>query len=97
MILLKIVSSAMTDSLLIFIPCSGLPLQINADAQDSPKSMSELLPLFQPECAFSYVATMIAADGLIILRLQALRRARLRAFLAPPRVSKADAHISFMP
>jgi len=51
--------------------------------------MSELLPLFQPECAFSYVATMIAADGLIILRLQALRRARLRALLAPPWVSKA--------
>ncbi|ASI61368.1 hypothetical protein C5T94_26310 [Raoultella ornithinolytica] len=64
----------MTDSLLIFIPCSGLPLQINADAQDSPKSMSELLLLFQPECAFSYPAALLAADGLIISPVNAFNR-----------------------
>ncbi|MBZ7626431.1 hypothetical protein FML20_00775 [Klebsiella michiganensis] len=73
MILLKIVSSAMTDSLIIFIPCSGLPLQVNADAQDSPKSMSELLPLFQPECVFSYATKRLAADGLSVSSLYAPR------------------------
>ncbi|KAB7492820.1 hypothetical protein F7Q97_05300 [Klebsiella michiganensis] len=69
--MLKIVSSAMTDSLIIFIPCSGLPLQVNADAQDSPKSMSELLPLFQPECVFSYATRRLAADGLSVSSLYA--------------------------
>ncbi|PJR61447.1 hypothetical protein CWM52_16695 [Raoultella sp. T31] len=87
----------MTDSLLIFIPCSGLPLQINADAQDSPKSMSELLPLFQPECAFSYVATMLAADGFIISRLAAFRRARLSALPTAADVLKTLADLSFLP
>ncbi|PAC14598.1 hypothetical protein CD006_05290 [Enterobacter sp. 10-1] len=66
----------MTDSLLIFIPCSGLPLQINADAQDSSKSMSELLPLFQPECTFSYAAAGLADDGLSISRIGTRRRRR---------------------
>ncbi|MBX4659926.1 hypothetical protein CDA56_21380 [Klebsiella michiganensis] len=61
----------MTDSLIIFIPCSGLPLQVNADAQDSPKSMSELLPLFQPECVFSYATRRLAADGLSVSSLYA--------------------------
>lgn len=71
----KIVSSAMTDSLLIFIPCSGLPLQINADAQDSSKSMSELL-LFQPECTFSYAAADLADDGLSISLIMSRHRRR---------------------
>ncbi|MBZ7365339.1 hypothetical protein FMK90_10955 [Klebsiella grimontii] len=78
MILLKIVSSAMTDSLIIFIPCSGLPLQVNADAQDSPKSMSELLPLFQPECVFSYATKRLAADGLSVSQRHAVPRSRKR-------------------
>ncbi|MBZ7156153.1 hypothetical protein FMK48_23035, partial [Klebsiella oxytoca] len=64
--MLKIVSSAMTDSLIIFIPCTGLPLQVNADARNSSKSMSELLPLFQPECVFSYATKRQAADALIV-------------------------------
>ncbi|MBZ6668512.1 hypothetical protein FMK67_26330 [Klebsiella michiganensis] len=76
--MLKIVSSAMTDSLIIFIPCSGLPLQVNADAQDSPKSMSELLPLFQPECVFSYASKRLAADGLSVSSLYAPRYQSIR-------------------
>ncbi|MBE0136706.1 hypothetical protein FOT77_24130 [Klebsiella michiganensis] len=76
--MLKIVSSAMTDSLIIFIPCSGLPLQVNADAQDSPKSMSELLPLFQPECVFSYASKRLAADGLSVSSLCASRYRSIR-------------------
>jgi hypothetical protein len=35
--------------------------------------MSELLPLFQPECVFSYATMSLAADGLIVSPLNALQ------------------------
>ncbi len=65
MILLKIVSSAMTDSLYKFYPsCAGLLLQINADAQVPLRGERHSLS-FQPESSFSY-STIDLAEGISI-------------------------------
>ena len=36
--------------------------------------MSELLPLFQPECVFSYATKRLAADGLIVYYLETMQQ-----------------------